>query len=428
MHIAIFTDTYHPQINGVVTSIDLFTEELRKRGHEVHIFCPADRRLKKDKYTHQINSFEFRPYPEYRVGLPFPLKIYLQLKKINPDILHLHSPASIGALGLYLGGIMDIPVIASYHTLLGEYLEYLPGNRIWRFKKLNKKMVDRYIQFFYNHSDKIIVPSEQTKKILLETQVTKPIEVIPTGIKSGNYLKTKNLGSRIKILHVGRLCKERSVDEIIKAFNKLTETLDCELTIVSKGPAEKELKNLAKKLKIESKVNFAGYVAEEEKIRLYNTADLFVTASTTDTQGLVALEAMASGIPVIAANAGGSMDYIQNDHNGLMFEPHNIDDLADKMLSILSCPELREKLVENGYRTAKDLDIEKCVERLEAVYQETLANSKQNPREGYRWFSKKRISSFKISGTRVITEMSRRISPWERKKKRRAEQERGKRG
>lgn len=419
MHIAIFTDTYHPQINGVVTSIDLFTEELRERGHEVHIFCPADRRLKKDKYIHQINSFEFRPYPEYRVGLPFPLKIYLQMKKIDPDILHLHSPAPIGALGLYLGGVMNKPVVASYHTLLGEYLEYLPGNRIWRFKKLNKKMVDRYIQFFYNHSDKIIVPSEQTKKILLETQVTKPIEVIPTGIKSGNYLKTKNLGSRIKILHVGRLCKERSVDEIIKAFNKLTETLDCELIIVSKGPAEKELKNLVKKLKIENKVNFAGYVTEEEKIRLYNTADLFVTASTTDTQGLVALEAMASGMPVIAANAGGAMDYIQNDHNGLMFEPHSIDELADKMLSVLSSPELREKLVENGYKTAKDLDIEKCVERLEAVYQETLANHERNPRERYRWLPKKRISGFKIKGVKVISKIGRKMVRWKRSEQRR---------
>jgi 1,2-diacylglycerol 3-alpha-glucosyltransferase len=394
MHVAIFTDTYHPQINGVVTSIDLFTEELRKRGHEVHIFCPADKRLRRDKYIHPINSFEFKPYPEYRVGLPFPLKIYLQLKKIDPEILHLQSPASIGALGLYLGGIMNIPVIASYHTILGEYLEYLPGNRILRFRKLNKKIVDKYIQFFYNHSDKIIVPGEQTKKILLDNDVIKSIEVIPTGIRTGKYWKTKNLGSRIKILHVGRLCKERSVDEIIEAFKKLNGTLDCELIIVSKGPAEKELKNLVKKLKIESRVNFTGYINEEEKIRLYNTSDLFVTASTTDTQGLVALEAMATGIPVIAANAVGAIDYIQNDYNGLLFEPHNIDDLADKMLSVLSSPELKEKLVENGFKTAKELDIEKCVERLEAVYRETLANHKQSLKERYRWFSKKRIRGF----------------------------------
>ncbi len=367
MRIAYFTDTYEPQINGVVTTIKLYVEQLRKLGHEVYIFCPSDNKLRKNKYIHTFKSFEFKPYPSYRVGIPNP-KIFSLINKISPDIIHIHSPASLGVIGLATAKRLKIPVIMTYHTLLTEYLDYIPGSKNKIIRKINKKTVDKYTKWFYNRSDITIVPSGYTKNFLKKTGVKKEVFVLPTGIKFKDLKFKKRKNKKPIILHVGRICKEKNIDVVIKAFKELKKSTDIKLIITSFGPAEKELKELVKELGLKKNVKFTGYISEREKNSLYKKADLFVTASTTDTQGLVLLEAMQYGTPIIAASAGGFKDCIKNNYNGILFKPGNINDLAKKMKEVLDNKRLWKRLSKNGYENAKKLSIENCTKSLENIY------------------------------------------------------------
>jgi len=374
MRIAIFTDTYEPQVNGVVTSINSFANELRKKGDEVYIFCPKDNKLRKSKYIIPFKSIPFIAYPEYRIGVPS-LKLRKKIKKIKPDIIHVHSPATIGLMGMRAAKRFRIPLVMTYHTLLNAYLQYLPGGRVSVIRKLDDKAVTKYVRLFFNRAHVVIAPSNETKNDLLKRGVTSPIHIIPTGIKY-KRVKKKKQNSKPMLLHVGRLCRERSVDVVIKAFKELLEKVDAELVITSKGPYEKELKELVAKLKLEDKVVFTGYVSDKELEDLYYKADVFVTASTTDTQGLVVFEAMLEGTPVVVPNAGGIKDYVINGKNGLVFKPNNIRDLVDKIKVVLKSKKIRKRIIKGGFKTAKELSVQNCTNKLRNLYKKFLTEEK----------------------------------------------------
>ncbi len=357
MKIAFFTDTYHPQVNGVVKSIELFYNHLRKNGNEVHIFCPDG--ISKGKYIHPIPSSEFVSYPEYRVGLPT-LKIIHEIKKIKPDVIHVHSPFTIGLYGMYIGKILKIPVVATYHTLLTEYFNYA-GNT--RFKK---DIVDKYISFFFNKASTIIVPSKPIKELL---KLNRPIKILPTPLDL-KIRNNKRKNRKLTILHVGRLSKEKKIDVVLNAFGKIQKRTNSKLIITSDGPDKKRLEYLCTNLGIEKDVTFTGYVSDKQLLRLYSNADVFVSASDTETQGLVILESMACGCPVIARNALGFKDFVQNRKNGILFDTEN--ELIESILLIKNDVRLRNKIINNGYETVRRLNISDCVKKIEDVYRESL--------------------------------------------------------
>jgi 1,2-diacylglycerol 3-alpha-glucosyltransferase len=371
MKIAIFTDTYEPQINGVVTSIKSYNEQLRKRGHEIHIFCPKDKGLKKSKFIHSLRSVDFKPYPTYKIGIPSP-SILRKIKKIRPDIVHIQSPAPIGFLGLSAAKALRIPIVSTYHTLLTEYISYLPGSKFKYVRKLQKKGLEKYIKLFFNRSDIIIAPGIDTKKFLKKL-VKKPIVILPTGIQIPKL--TKKPKNKIPIiLQVGRLCKERSVEVVVHAFNELLKTQQAKLIITSDGPQSNELKHLVKELEIQKHVQFTGFVSEQKKNSLYKKADMFVSASATDTQGLVPLEAMSFGTPVVVTHGPGFRDFITHNKNGLMFSPGKYKELSKQMIRILRNKKLKTRLSKNARKTAESYEISKFTNKLEAVYYHSIYN------------------------------------------------------
>jgi len=370
MRIAVFTDTWEPQVNGVVTSIRLFTEELRKKGHEVHIFCPADNKLRAGRFVHPVRSIKFSPYPEYRVGLPS-VRAYRLIKRLRPDVIHVHGPASVGVLGTLIGLWFGIPVIATYHTRLDQYLTYLPGYKLAALKQLSRSAVRRWLQLVLGQAELVIVPSKDTERVLRRDGIRASMAVLPTGIRLEQFKGGHNETSPPIILHVGRLCRERSVDMVVRAFAQLGD--DARLVITSSGPAETELKQLANDLGIKNKVRFTGYISEAEKLKLYRQATMFVTASATDTQSLVVLEAMASGTPVVAVNAGGVRDYLKGGVNALTVREGDVRALSAAMKKLLGDKRLRQKLAHGGLKTAKDTSIEACTERLEELYKKVAS-------------------------------------------------------
>jgi 1,2-diacylglycerol 3-alpha-glucosyltransferase len=363
MKIAFFTDTYCPQINGVVKSIKLFEKQLRKNGNEVHIFCPDG--VKKSKYVHPVESREFKSYPEYRIGLPS-INIIKEIKKIKPDIIHLHSPFSLGFFGMSLAKILKIPIVATYHTLLPEYFNYTESSI---FKK---DAANDYVNWFFKRASLVIVPSNSIKCLL---KIKSPIKVLPTPLDL-KIIKNKKRNRDLTILHVGRLCKEKRIETILYAFKKIHKKVNSKLIITSDGPYKKRLENLCKKLKIEKDVTFTGYISDKNLLKLYSGADIFVSASNTETQGLVILEAMSCGCPVIARNALGFKDIIKDKENGILFDKEY--ELVKNILLVKNNRKIRSKMIKNGYETVKKFNIENYSKKMEEIYKESFYNKKDS--------------------------------------------------
>jgi len=368
MKIVFFTDTYKPQVNGVVTSIEFFSEELKKMGHEIYIFCPKDKKMPKEENVYTLRSFKFKSYPEYRIGIPS-AKIMKIMKRIKPDIVHIHGLASVGFAGLSVAKYMRIPIIMTYHTHVIDYTQYLSKRKF--FEKYNKKMIKRYIKWFFNKADIVIAPSNPIRDILIDCEINKPVIILPTGIKIKNIEKMKKF-RKPTILHVGRIIKEKGIDSIIKAFAEITKKIDARLIITSDGPYKKNLEKLIESKRLKN-VEFTGYIRERKIIELYKKSHVFACASKTETQGLVVLEAMAYGCPVVVANYLGFRDFIKNGENGLLFDEDW--EIPEKIIKIINDKKLREKIIKNGYKTAQKYTIKKCAKRLENIYK-SLVNKK----------------------------------------------------
>ena len=362
MKIGFFTETYHPQSNGVVTSIDSFGSRLVKKGHSVDIFCPQPNARKiHGMHIHSFRALKFKPYPEF--GLAVPIK--RRIPKL--DIVHTHGPFTMGVLGLTIAKKRKIPCVSTFHTLLPEYVGYLTkSSQMQEFLKITAWS---YLKMHYKWYDLVITPSNSIKGIIEEKLNVKKCKVLPTGVDIQELRPAANARKALKIaesekilLFLGRLSYEKSIEDIIRAMKKLPEHT---LLIAGKGPAEEFLKQEAKKNRVEKRVKFLGFVLEEKKNQYYSAADAFVMPSRTDTQGLVVLEAMACGCPVIAANALALPEFVEHRKNGLLFKAGSSSDLAKQVLENW---DILKKLRKHARKTAEQYSADKMTEELEKTY------------------------------------------------------------
>jgi len=347
MKIGLFTDTYKPQINGVVTAIDVLAKELSK-NHDVYIFAPKvpgheDRK----KNVFRYSSFKFLFQPEYRIAVPYSIK---EIEDLHLDVIHTHTPFSIGILGAFVAKKNQIPLIHTYHTLIPEYVHYITSYG----KPLTTKVAEKVSALYCNLCDVVIAPSKNVKKLLKKYGVKRRIEIIPSTIKEPLEVSTKEikrkfgLDNKKVLLFVGRLGKEKNVDFLLRVFKKVNnKDPDTHLLIVSSGPERKNLENLALELNVP--VTFTGYLSDKDLARCYKAADIFVFASTTETQGLVLLEAMSYGKPFVAVKAGG----INIPKGGLMAKCEE-KDFANKVLKVLKNDKLRKRLGKEGREYVKE--------------------------------------------------------------------------
>ncbi len=373
MKVVFFTDTYEPQINGVVTAIKLFKSELEKLGHRIFIVCPKVPGYEYGKDVLPLSSFTFKPYPEYRGAFPG-ARVLEWVKAIDPDIIHVHTPATIGAAGIYAAKLLSKPVIATYHTLMEEYfkLYFLPRKRFGKkcLEKISERFIKKYTAFFYNRADVITVPSAAIKEHLLNNNVTRPIIVLPTGIDA-NFFKPKGKRKKNLVLWVGRLGREKSLEILLRAFKKVQErNRKAKLVLIGDGPERRNLEKLANELKI--RAEFKGYVPRKELPYHYSAASVFVSPSTTETQGLTILEAFACGCPVVVANALGFKDFVRHGKNGFFAKPGSVEDFANKIEKILENKKLGERLSKNARKTAESFSISRQAKKLQALYSALL--------------------------------------------------------
>jgi len=383
MKVAIFTDTFIPQTNGVVTSICNKIKELSKRGIEVIVFAPG-------KTTHMeyycgarvyfFKSQSLNFYPEYLLadfGEVY-MKSFTLLEMEKPDVYHVEDPFVIGFVGITYAQKFKKPLIGTYHTYYEEYAAHLSKGRYRRLMRyLFGKTSWPYITVFFNSCGTTIAPGNGIAKILREHNINN-VKVIPNGVdfslirnkRRYDIRKLHNIPKNAKlILHLGRISFEKKIEILLKAFIELYDK-NTYLVIVGDGPSLKDYQRIAKDLNIKNIV-FTGYVNDEYIASYYNSADIFATSSDTEICPMVVLEAFAAGKPVVGPDYLGVNDLIINNFNGLKFKTGDYIDMAMKLSLLLKNKKMRNLLGKNAKRFSEKYSVEKTIGYLMDVYKNT---------------------------------------------------------
>lgn len=376
MRIAFFTDTYLPNVDGVVTALVNYRKFLEERGHEVYIFAPGTKKQREentDKKVHYFSSIAFKPYPDYKIAkFPFFSATNI-LKELQPSVVHSHGIATTGIAAFQAAKKINVPVVASFHTLVSDATHYLSENEV--LKKFFSDLAWSYLRWYYSNFEKVIAPSNFAAKIL-EKNGIKNIEVLPNGIDTKlfekevnrEYVRKKYKINEPLVLFVGRVAKEKNLELIIEASQHVINKINkVKFMIVGKGPALEYYKDLTLKKGVSEYFIFTGYVEQEELISIYKSADVFVFPSLFDTQGLVVLEALAAGLPAVVQKESASAEFVLDNICGYHFS--DVRDFADKIIYAI---ENREKLKDKAIERAKEFDIRKRTEELEKFYEKII--------------------------------------------------------
>ena len=355
MRVGLFTDTYLPQISGVATSIKTLKEELEKQGHEVYIFTTTDKHVKRyeDPTIIRLPSVPFISFTDRRIVYRGLFESYKIAKTYKLDIIHTQTEFSLGLLGKMVGKALRIPVIHTYHTQYEDYVRYIANGKLIR-----PSMVKYIVRGFLNDLDGVICPSRIALNLLDGYSVKIPKRIIPTGIDLREYerpdisqediakLREKwaIASDETVLLSLSRISYEKNIQALLANMPKiLSNNPKVKLLIVGDGPYLEELKEQAQDLAVMDNVIFTGMVSHNETALYYKAADFFISASTSETQGLTYAESLASGKPIIAQSNPYLDDLITDKMFGTLYQTES--DLADTVLNaIVSTPAKQEKV------------------------------------------------------------------------------------
>lgn len=343
MKIAIFTDTFYPDINGVARTLKRLTTYLGDQGIAFKIFAP-DSNFNEDSSTniHLFKSRSFFLYPECRLAFPNLLHIKSELKAFSPDLIHVATPFTLGLCGVYFAKKLNIPLVGSYHTNFDHYLHY------YHLQFLSK-IHWRYMHWFHQACRKLFVPSPETF-LQLKHQGFSNLEIWPRGVDCQLYHPYYDRGAvqrlyrtkgKYLLTFVGRLAPEKDIKTLLAVAKSIPAEINEKLhwLIVGDGPLREELQAHAP-----VNMSFAGFLNGKSLAEVYSASDLLVFPSPTETFGNVVLESLASGTPVIGANSGGVKNIIKSGVTGYLCKPGNVKEFSDAIIQILSNDGLREQM------------------------------------------------------------------------------------
>jgi glycosyltransferase involved in cell wall biosynthesis len=381
MNIALFTDTYTPDVNGVAKTLARWVAFLKKQGHQVRVFAPEAKGAPSTSHEEAVKRYKSLPfflYPELQAALPNPLDVKQSLQEFKPDIIHVATPFNLGLFGRHYALKNNIPFVASYHTNLDQYLTSYKLE--WA-----ESLLEKYLYWFHKDCEKVYAPSNDTATHLINQQypnvclwkrgvdatLFKPIEEHTHSRES--ILRRYDIPpDKFTLLYVGRLATEKNLDFLLNTLNKLPQHIQqtAQMVLVGDGPMRDEIEQRMKEMDIS--VYLLGFKGGEELAEIYASADVFFFPSATETFGNVVLEALASGVPVIGANAGGVKELIESGHSGFLCP-------ADKQLYFIEAIEtlytheyLRIAFGENARNFAVTQSWDSIFQRLLDSYYETI--------------------------------------------------------
>jgi 1,2-diacylglycerol 3-alpha-glucosyltransferase len=383
LRVSMFTNNYLPFIGGVALSIDRLCRGLIGRGAAVKIFAPTY----PQPWADPVDGSVFRcpqllhtRLTEFPVANVFSRKIGAAFKAFDCNLVHVHHPYWLGTKGMRLAGKSGIPVVFTYHTRMERYTHYipLPG------KVLKNIAVHFLIKRFANKCDAIITPTSSTEEYLRNLGVSALIETIPTGISFEDYKhwspkQVQDLRSRYVapgerlLISVSRMAKEKNLDFLIDGLAKVKHRSHVlfKCMLVGDGPEKERLERKVVTLGLDGRVIFTGNIIPQEVARGYLAADLFVFASTSEAQGMVLLEAMAGGCPVVAVRASGVYDVVKDGYNGYKVA-ESTDNWAETVAALLDDGQRLSVLSENSRAFAENYSVERITEKILRLYRRVV--------------------------------------------------------
>ncbi len=410
MNIAMFTDAYYPRINGVAVSVRTYAKALAQLGHKVCIVCCDyegldDANLGKENHFHYSDSDEVSENLQiYRIPsvhvfiskedksakLTAWRSVKHEMDKFKPDVIHINSEFMVGYFGMIYARHRGVASVFTFHTLWEDYVEgYIKFMPVYPAKKIAKNL----IKFYLKRADVIITPTERIAQVVKDYKITRPVQILPTGIPRTTK-KVKNKQDRRIFLHlnkllpfvqkkhillyVGRIVKEKNLDFLLSVLMEVKKSVpDTALVFVGGGAEYEPLKARAKKLKCAWDICFAGYRTKEELAYFYDVSDVFVFPSKTETQGLVTIEAMMEGLPVVAIGEMGTVDVMHGDNGGFMVK-EDVAEFSEKVVKLLKDKELYAKKVEEAKEWAKQWDLDVLTPKLVSSYEQAISINKAN--------------------------------------------------
>jgi phosphatidylinositol alpha 1,6-mannosyltransferase len=391
MRVLFCTDTYPPQVNGVSIVTALMVSGLSRLGWQCAVVAPRYPAATHAQWGGQAGSNEgpaelvtipsvpMPRYPEVRLALPWIGPERRLVERFRPDLVHCATEFSIGRMGQSAAGRSGVPMVSSYHTDFARYADAYGAPWL-------RPTVSAYLGRFHRRSRRVYTPSSISRGDVAALGA-KDIEVWGRGVdaelfhprrRSAALRAELGAGDAFVFLYVGRLAPEKRAEHIIQAFRLAADALPAgrvRLVMAGAGPREAELRAAAP-----DGVTFLGFLDRQTRLPdLYASCDAFVFASITETLGLEVLEAMASGLPVVAAPAGGVRDHLRNEENGLAFPEGDVGSMARAMVALATEPELTRRLAQGARLTAEALTWEREMERLDRSYREVCERPVTKP-------------------------------------------------
>lgn len=383
MNILLVTETYLPYISGVEESTRSIAHFMARKGHRVFLVNPRPVLKKSVKPVEGIKLILTPsikdPFYKGKPTTPFPFAfgtIAKTLRKKKIDLVHIQEPGSLGISALILAKLNHIPTVGALHFTPEQIARELPGNP----EKLAKALIKGFIRFIYNKYDAIMVPTQTFAYFLKSVGVKTRVQVVSNGVNTKKFKpSSKNNGLREKLgisknsvvfFFLGRLDRDKNVLTLVKAMPHTNKNVH--LLVVGKGRIKEKLHHLAKRLKVEDKITWVDYIKDSEMVNYYNSVDCFSIMSPYEVQSIVTLQAVASGLPVIAAKAGALPELAHDDVNGYLVPSYNYKTLAKKMNKLSENKNLRKKFGKESRKISLVHDKAKNLQKLENLYKSIL--------------------------------------------------------
>ena len=379
MRIGLFSDTYLPDVNGVVTSVDTLRLALEKLGNDVYVICPSNKvkQVTWDNRILRIPGITVRQIYGYTIASANHRKAEKMLMELNLEMIHVHTEFGIGQFGRKFARRHRIPVVATYHTFYEDYTHYVNPLNIRALEKLGRLSIRILSEKWCDGVNGLIVPTLKTKKALEGYGVYNKMFVVPTGLDLEQFQRENDSEPLFReesfvLVFVGRIAEEKSVDFLIDAMELLKrKNRNVSLAVIGDGPDLEKIKKLAEKAELDDSIKFAGKIEHSEVARYYSMADRFVSASLTETQGLTFIEAMAAGLPVLARDKVALNNVLIDGYNGYYFQ--SVTDLVEKTEMLMDMnAEDRTKMREASRIKADEYSLENFGKAVMNVYREIM--------------------------------------------------------
>lgn len=379
MKILITTDLFTTSTNGVVTSVRNLYEELTEKGHDVRILTLSDdHESHKDGHIYYIKSVSIGfVYPDVRMPISYHNHLVKELIEWKPDVVHSQCEFFSFQFAQRIARLTGAPIVHTYHTLYEQYITYLMPSKF-----IGKRVVRRLSRMRLKKVKRVIAPTSKVEDALRGYGVKTDIQVVPSGISLEQHhyrisaeerqKKRQELGipeNHNVLLNLGRLGTEKNLEELLQYFAKVLQQMP-ELTflVVGDGPDKQRLEKIAKELCVDKHIIFTGMVDPKEVQKYYQLADVFVNASTSETQGLTYIEAAANGLPLLCRKDPCLTDVVKNGING--YEYTNFEEFEKHLSDILQNPEWRKNASKQSEKIAEYFGKEHFVDSIEEIYEE----------------------------------------------------------